>query len=74
MSSDAIDSIRLLLAYGASLTKLNVYDETPLMTGSKFGHLQAVKMLYEEYNSPITTKDCFNKNMILLCAKFQQGE
>lgn len=39
MSSDGIDSIRVLLAFGGSLTKLNDYGETPLMTGAKFGHL-----------------------------------
>jgi ankyrin repeat protein len=39
MSSDGIDSIKILLAFGASLTKLNEYGETPLMTGAKFGHL-----------------------------------
>lgn len=47
MSSDGIDSIRVLLAFGASLTKLNCYGETPLMTGAKFGHLDSVKVLRE---------------------------
>ena len=39
MSSDGMDSIRVLLSFGASLTMLNKYEETPLMTGAKFGHL-----------------------------------
>ena len=47
MSSDGIDSIRILLAFNASLSKLNIYEETPLMTGAKFGHLEAVKVLKE---------------------------
>ena len=42
------------------------------MTGAKFGHLEAVKMLKEEYNDDLTIKDIFNKNLILLCAKFRQ--
>jgi len=45
MSSDGRDSIRVLLAFGASLTLRNCYGETPLMTGAKFGHIDAVIML-----------------------------
>jgi hypothetical protein len=74
MSSDGIDSIRILLAFNASLSKLNVYEETPLMTGAKFGHLEAVKMLKEEYGAILTVKDVFNKNLMLLCAKFRQDD
>jgi hypothetical protein len=74
MSSDGIDSIRILLAYNGSLTKLNEYDETPLMTGAKFGHLESVIVLKEEYGASLTLKDKFNKNLMLLCAKFRQDD
>ena len=74
MSSDGIDSIRVLLAFGGSLTKLNCYGETPLMTGAKFGHLDSVKMLREEYGCSLSVKDIFNKNLMLLCAKFRQDD
>lgn len=37
-SSAALDSIRMLLAYGASLKAQNNYEETPIMTAAKFGH------------------------------------
>lgn len=74
MSSDGIDSIKILLAFNASLTKLNEYGETPLMTGSKFGHLESVVILKEEYGAELTIKDVFNKNLMLLCAKFRQDD
>lgn len=45
MSSEALDSIRLLLAHGASLKTRNNYGETPLLTGAKFGHIDAMKIL-----------------------------
>jgi ankyrin repeat protein len=45
-SSAGLDSMRVLLAYGASLTQLNCYGETALMSGAKFGHLDAVKLLH----------------------------
>ena len=44
-SSDGIDSIKVLMKYGASLTKLNCYGETALLSATKFGHLQTVKLL-----------------------------
>jgi hypothetical protein len=44
------------------------------MTGAKFGHLEAVKMLREEYGALLTVKDVFNKNLMLLCAKFRQDD
>jgi hypothetical protein len=42
------------------------------MTAAKFGHIETVKMLYEKYNSAITDKDIFGKNIILLVVKFRQ--
>ena len=72
MSSDGIDSIRVLLAFGASLKKLNCYGETPLLTGAKFGHIDSVKVLREEYTASLAVKDIFHKNLMLLCAKFRQ--
>ena len=42
------------------------------MTGAKFGHLDAVKMLHIEFKDDLTIKDIFDKNLILLCAKFKQ--
>lgn len=42
------------------------------MTAAKFGHLETVKMLYEQYGSSITDKDIFGKNIIMLVAKFRQ--
>ena len=45
MSSDGIDSVRVLVAYSASLNGVNCYGETALMTGAKFGHLESVKVL-----------------------------
>ncbi len=39
MSSEALDSIRILISYGASMQLKNNYGETPLLTGAKFGHL-----------------------------------
>lgn len=74
MSSEAIDSIRILLAFGASLERRNNYGETPLLTGAKFGHEEAVRILMDEYNSDIFVKDIFNKNLLLLTAKFKNGE
>ena len=71
MSSEAIDSIRLLIAYGASLTAKNNYGEVPLMTAAKFGHVDACKILYEENNCDILCVDIFGKNLLLLTAKFQ---
>lgn len=47
MSSEASDSIRLLVAFGASLTARNNYGETPLMTGAKFGHVEACSFLHK---------------------------
>lgn len=70
-SSEAIDSIRLLLAYQASLTLKNNYGETPVMTAAKFGHVETCKILYEEYNCDILCIDVFGKNLLLLTAKFQ---
>ena len=43
------------------------------MTGAKFGHYDAVKILYEEYKADITVTDKFNKNVLLLTAKFKQN-
>jgi len=60
------------MAFGASLTARNDYGETPLMTAAKFGHIETVKTLYEQYGSSITDKDIFGKNVILLVAKFRQ--
>ncbi len=60
------------MAFGASLTARNDYGETPLMTAAKFGHIETVKLLYERYNSPITDKDIFGKNIVMLVAKFRQ--
>ena len=42
------------------------------MTAAKFGHFETVKMLYERYNSSITEKDIFGKNILMLVAKFRQ--
>lgn len=71
-SSEALNSIPILMAFGASLTAFNDYGETPLMTAAKFGHYETVKLLYETYGSPILYKDIFGKNIILLVAKFRQ--
>jgi hypothetical protein len=71
-SSEAINSIPILMAFGASLMARNDYGETPIMTAAKFGHLDTVKMLYERYHSPITEKDIFGKNILMLVAKFRQ--
>jgi len=60
------------MAFGASLSMLNDYGETPLMTAAKFGHLDTVKVLYENYHSSIMDKDIFGKNIMLLVAKFRQ--
>jgi hypothetical protein len=43
------------------------------MTAAKFGHVAACKILYEEYHSNLMTTDIFNKNILLLTAKFQQN-
>lgn len=43
------------------------------MTGAKFGHVLACKILYEEYGDDILVKDCYDKNVLLLTAKFQQN-
>ena len=59
MSSDAVDSIRLLVAYGASLKARNDYGETPLLTGCKFGHIDSVKILVEEFKDDISVIDVF---------------
>ena len=71
-SSEAINSIPILMAFGASLTAMNDYGETPIMTAAKFGHIETVKMLYERYHSSITDKDIFGKNILMLVAKFRQ--
>ena len=44
------------------------------MTGAKFGHIEAVSMLKEEYNASLAVKDIFLKNLMLLCAKFRQDD
>ena len=41
------------------------------MTAAKFGHLETCRILYEEYGCDILCLDKFNKNILLLTAKFQ---
>lgn len=60
------------MAFGASLDARNDYGETPILTAAKFGHLETVKLLYEQYNSSILDRDIFGKNIILLVTKFRQ--
>ena len=43
------------------------------MTGAKFGHEDAVRILVDEYHADIFVKDIFNKNLMLLTAKFKQN-
>ena len=43
------------------------------MTAAKFGHVDAVKIVVEEFDDDITVKDVFNKNVLLLTAKFKQN-
>lgn len=39
-SSEAIPSIRLLVAFNANINSKNKWGETPLMIASKFGHVE----------------------------------
>jgi ankyrin repeat protein len=50
-SSEALDSIPLLLAYGACLDIKNKFGETALMIACKFGHLNTVRALIENHEA-----------------------
>jgi len=45
LSSEALGSIPVLIAYGGDIARRNKFQETAIMVGCKFGHLAAVKIL-----------------------------
>ena len=53
-SSEALESIPLLIAFGADVNRKNKWGETPLIIATKFGHVETVKFLYEIYNASLT--------------------
>ena len=53
-SSEALESIPLLIAFGADVNRKNKWGETPLIIASKFGHVETVKFLYEIHNASLT--------------------
>lgn len=69
LSSEALGSISVLVAYGCDLTRRNKFQETAIMVGCKFGHLEAVKILIEVHNDSVITKDFVGCNCLVLVAK-----
>ena len=53
-SSEALESIPLLIAFGADVNRKNKWGETPLIVATKFGHINTVRLLYEIYNASLT--------------------
>ncbi|KAL4427585.1 hypothetical protein ABPG74_012976 [Tetrahymena malaccensis] len=56
-SSEALDSIPLLIAYGADVNKQNKFGDTALHFASRFGHIKTVIMLIEQFNA-LVLEDC----------------
>lgn len=56
-SSNAIDSVRVLIARGANSSFKNVYGETSVFLAAKFGHLNVLKILIEELSVNWETED-----------------
>lgn len=56
-SSEALDSIPVLVAFGAKVDSLNKWGETPLMVAAKFGHIDTIRLLVEHYGA-----DCMHES------------
>ncbi len=52
-SSEALESIAVLVAFNADLNARNKWGETPLMVSTKFGHLETTKLFIESYNADL---------------------
>ena len=49
-ASSAMDSMRLLIAFGAKIDEVNNLKETPLTQACRYGHLNVVKLIIREFH------------------------
>lgn len=52
-SSEALESIPILVAFGGDVNKRNKWGETPLMVAAKFDHVDSSRIFVEQCNADI---------------------
>lgn len=73
-SSEALDSIPVLIAFGGDLNRQNKWGETPLMVAAKFGHIETAKLFVESYGADLLAENKEGHNAFEVSAKNNQLE